>query len=119
MSASAAALAVFIFGSEAIFLLIALLPAAYLTLFLFVLPSLWLLRRLRQEALWSFSAVCGVSSVAPWFILYAVFFSEGPAKYGGAHVQVLALLLVPAVLAAASGAAIHWRFGQQQGQNGA
>jgi len=116
-----AALAVLFFGPEAIFLSVALIPLAYFTLFLFVLPSLWLLRRSRLEGLWSFCLVCGSSTLVPWFVIYSIFFSTSGAessKYSGAPLQVLTLLLVPAVLATVSAAAVYRLFGRRPGENG-
>lgn len=63
-------------GADALLLLVALVPAAYLTLFAFVLPGLRLLRRVRQERLWSFVTVCGLSVVPPWLALYAMCFGD-------------------------------------------
>jgi len=52
-------------GGEAVFVLVALVPLSYATLFFFVLPSLWLLGRLGRESSLSMSAVCGVATFAP------------------------------------------------------
>lgn len=94
-------------GSEAIFVLIGLLPASYATLFFFVLPSLWLLRRLRRETVLSVPIVCGIASFAPWFTLYISLFPAGTGKFSGAPIQVLTILALPALLAAAAGVVVY------------
>jgi hypothetical protein len=108
-----AMVATFMFDSgDSVFLLAALVPVAYLTLFAFVLPSLWLVKRVDKESVWSFSLVCGTSVVVPWFLLYMMFFGEpGSAKYGGAPLNALALLSVPGGLAAVAAGFIYALFG--------
>jgi hypothetical protein len=108
-----AMIAALVFGSgESVFLLVALVPIAYLTLFAFVLPSLWVVKQVDKESVWSFSLVCGASVVAPWFLLYMMFFAEpGSAKYGGAPLSALAVLSVPGALAAISAGFIYSLFG--------
>ena len=116
------AVAVSRFGSEAVFLAVALVPVAYATLFFFVLPALWLLRRTGKESLLSFSATCTLSAIVPWFVLYMVFLSAsgpGAAKYSGAPLQVLLLLSVPAMFSAMAAAAIYKLFGERPAKNGA
>ena len=65
--------------------------------------------------------MCGSSTLVPWFAIYSIFFSTSGAessKYAGAPLQVLTLLLVPAVLATVSAAAVYWLFGRRAGENG-
>jgi hypothetical protein len=122
VATAVSAVAVARFGSDAGFLAVALVPAGYATLFFFVLPALWLLRRLGKESLLSFSTTCALSAVVPWFVLYAAFFSAsglGAAKYSGAPLQVLLLLSVPAMFSAMAAAAIYKLFGYRPAKNGA
>jgi hypothetical protein len=122
VAAAVSAVGVVRFGPDARFIAVALVPAAYATLFLFVLPTLWLLRRIGKESLLSFSAACALSVIIPWFFLYMVFFSaygSGTTKYSGAPLQVLLILSVPAMFSAVTAAAIYKLFGNQPVKNGA
>jgi hypothetical protein len=94
-------------GSEGIFVLVALLPASYATLFFFVLPTLSILRRFKQETGFSMSVACGGATLAPWFALYLAFFPAGTGKYSGAPAHVMGLLALPALLAAVAGLVVH------------
>lgn len=94
---------------EALLLIVPLVPFAYLTLILGVLPCLWLLRRLRMETLWSFSAACGVGTIAPGLALYALL-DDGAVEDGGggAFARLMLLLLLPGGgLAALAGAVVY------------
>jgi len=80
----------------------------YLTLFLFVMPCLWLLRRTGKEKIWSFAAACGLGTVLPWFALYAAFLGDPTlGRYTGATGLVATWLLLPGGLAAICGAIIY------------
>jgi hypothetical protein len=94
-------------GSEAILLLVALLPLSYATLFFFVLPSLWVLRRFRWETLIPFPLVCWLSTFVPWSVLYLLLFPEGTGKYSGEPIHVLTLLALPALFSAVAGVVVY------------
>jgi hypothetical protein len=105
-------------GSEAIFVLVALLPSSYATLFFFVLPSLWLLRRFGKETLFSFPMVCGIATLVPWLVLYLLLFPAGTSKYSGEPIRILAILAVPTLLAAIAGVVVY-RLGAREPRSNA
>jgi hypothetical protein len=107
VSLAVAGIAFIYAGNEAVFVLVALLPASYATLFFFVLPSLWLLRRFGRETPLSFPVVCGIATFGPWFALYVLLFPAGTSKYSGAPIQVLTVLALPAVFAAVAGVVVY------------
>jgi len=113
VSLAVAGVAVIYAGGEAIFVLVAVLPASYATLLFFVLPSLWLLRRFGRETLLSFAMVFGTATLVPWFTMYVLLFPAGTGKYSGAPIQVLTILALPALFAAAAGVVVY-RFGAQR-----
>ena len=101
-----AALASLEVGSQALFLLPILAPAAYATLLFFVLPALWVLRRTGKASTTLYVATTGLSALVPWLLLYTFLFPAGSGKYGGAPLYVLCLLATPTVLATAAGALV-------------
>jgi len=69
---------------------------AYVSLLLFVLPTLKMLQRVASLGRASFSATVAASGTIPWFVFYmALFASPNSAKYGGAPGYVMLLLAVP------------------------
>lgn len=91
---------------------VAIIPAAYFSLFAFVMPSLMLLRRFGKESLWSFACVCGLSVVLSGLVLYFVIFGRNLSKpFNIALFDALQILMVPGLVAALVGAFIYSNFG--------
>ncbi len=91
---------------DMMFLAMLVLPLAYGTLFFVVLPALMILKRKKNEALLPFVAAVGLSSLAPWALLYCVYLLVVPAADHPPQSFVAAILLVPASLATVVAAGI-------------
>jgi hypothetical protein len=116
VSAAVAGVAFTFAGSEALFIGVALVPLAYATLLFSVFPALWLLRRFGTETLISFTSVCATATFFPWIALYFFLLSVDPGEYSGASLQVITILALPTLFAAAAGAVVY-RLGSPGGRS--
>lgn len=111
-----ASIPVVVYGKiEALASLLAIIPIAYFTLFAFVLPSLFLLRKFQKESIWTFSSVCGLSVVLSGLTLYLTFFGRSFSRIPiGAFLDVIKILLIPSMIATIIGAVVYVTLGSKR-----
>jgi len=100
----------FLLAEDFTLLAIFALPIGYLTLFLFVLPALILLRRCGKESGASFVGTVCLSVSVPWGLLYLAYAAATPIQEHPPLALIAVTLLTPAAVSAVAASVVWWLF---------